>query len=67
MREELDILGLSARRFLEHHLPALDDQWWTSLVLPSLSFQQRQIQQERGWNSLDQLDVAALLRVEGPP
>ena len=63
MREQLDALGVVARRFLSLHLPHLGDDWWEKGVVTALSYQQRQIVQERGWKTLDELDLAALLRL----
>lgn len=51
------------KRFLSEHLSELGADWWERGVLPVLSFPQRQLARERGWNSLDDLDVASLLRV----
>ena len=44
-------------------LPALDQAWWSSLVLSNLSYQQRERVERQGIDSLRQLDLAALLRV----
>lgn len=63
MQQHLDALGATARRFLNAHLVALGEDWWQKGVISTLSYQQRQIAGERGWSSLDDLDVAALLRV----
>jgi superfamily II DNA or RNA helicase len=63
MQEHLDALGVATRRFLLAHLPELGEDWWQKGVVTALSYQQRQIAQERDWTSLDQLDLAALLRV----
>lgn len=48
-------------RFLAKTLPPLDEAWWDHLVLPNLSYSQR----ERTGKQVDflQLDLAALLRV----
>jgi len=50
-------------RFLSTHLPALSDDWWEKHVLGRLSFQQQRTVQERDYRRLEQLDLAALLRV----
>ncbi len=63
MREHLSTLGLVAKRFLTTHLPTLGEDWWNRGVITALSYPQRQLAQERGWSSLDELDVAAILRV----
>lgn len=44
-------------------LPRISDNWWTNCVLDSLSFNQNQLAQEKGYTELNQLDLAALLRV----
>ncbi|HUT13705.1 MAG TPA: helicase-related protein [Thermoguttaceae bacterium] len=49
--------------FLERSLPRLKADWWASLVLPALSFQQRRIAEQQGTASLAKLDLAALMRV----
>jgi hypothetical protein len=50
-------------RFLSTHLPALSDEWWEKHVMDRLSFQQQRMVQERNYRRLEQLDLAALLRV----
>ena len=49
--------------FLAKHLPTLRDDWWKTHVEDRLSFQQQRTIQERGITTLEQLDLAALLRV----
>ncbi len=49
--------------FLSEQLPKLSADWWRSLVVERLSFQQQRMATERGITSLSQLDLAALLRV----
>lgn len=49
--------------WLEKNLPSIDPRWWESLVLPALSYQQRQRADELGFSSLNQFDLAALLRI----
>ena len=63
MREHLESLGIVARRLLSLHLPGLGEDWWDKGVLTALSYQQRQIVRERGWTTLEELDLAALLRL----
>ena len=50
-------------RFLAKHLPAISDEWWEKHVVDRLSFQQQRMVQERNYGRLEQLDLAALLRV----
>src|SRR3989338_10900339 len=59
----LHITTVEIRRYLEKHLPALDAEWWRKHVIDRLSFQQQRIAQERGFTKLDDLDLAALLRI----
>jgi ATP-dependent helicase HepA len=63
MRDHLAVLGAVIREYLENQLPQLGEGWWQTGVVSALSFQQRQIVTERGWTSLGDLDLAALLRV----
>lgn len=63
MREHLSLVGIAAKRFLATHLPELGTDWWNRGAVSALTYQQRQVAQERGWSTLDDLDVAALLRV----
>ena len=49
--------------WLHKMLPLISDNWWTNCVLDSLSFNQNQLAQEKGYTELKQLDLAALLRV----
>ena len=49
--------------WLSDALPKFDQVWWSSRVLSSLSYQQRDRVERKGINSLHQLDLAALLRV----
>ena len=48
---------------LEELLPSLSDTWWETCVESKLSFQQRQRVRQRSISRLDQLDLAALLRL----
>ena len=54
---------LALARFLSVQLPKLSDDWWVKLVFDRLSFQQQRLAQERDLERLEQLDLAALLRV----
>ncbi|VGO17570.1 RNA polymerase-associated protein RapA [Pontiella desulfatans] len=60
------LLQMSSRHlcdWLFDSLPKLDQAWWSALVLPNLSFQQRQRVEQNGITSLSQFDLAALLRI----
>lgn len=50
-------------QFLDAKLPSLSPDWWEKHVVQRLSFQQQRNVEERGYNTLRQLDFAALLRV----
>jgi len=50
-------------RWLEDCLPKIDEAWWVTLVVPSLSYQQHQQVKQRDITTLQQLDLAAILRV----
>jgi superfamily II DNA or RNA helicase len=49
--------------FLKKILPSLFEDWWKQAVVNNLSFQQQQQIERRNLNSLESLDLAALLRV----
>ena len=53
----------SLRSFLASVLPEVSDNWWCSHIMPSLSFQQLRMVEEKEITSLSGLDLAALLRV----
>lgn len=55
--------GADIAAFLEEQLPAFSDDWWQSLVIGRLTYQQQRLAAERGISALGQLDLAALLRV----
>lgn len=63
MFELIRISTTDLAHFLETNLPALSSDWWERHVLKRLSFQQQRTAQDRKFNSLNQLDFAALLRV----
>ncbi len=61
-----ELLGLTAAdlaSYLSVHLPPLSPDWWQANVVSRLSFQQQRMVQERRTTGLQQLDLAALLRV----
>lgn len=53
----------SVRSFLNSVLPEVSTDWWSANVLPSLSFQQQRMVDEKKILSLSGLDLAALLRI----
>jgi ATP-dependent helicase HepA len=63
LREHLATLGVLLRRFLNRELPVLGPDWWDQGVLTKLTYQQRAQANEQRWTGLDDLDVAATLRV----
>ncbi len=63
MYEVLDGLVRVLRDFLGDVLPRLGDRWWDTRVLDQLTFRQRQIAEEQEFRSLQDMDLAALLRV----
>ena len=56
-------VGKTLCRYLQERLPRLHGEWWRELVVGSLTFQQRRTVEQNASNSLEALDVAALLRV----
>lgn len=51
------------RSFFVSVAPENSENWWNSTVIPTLSFQQQRMVEERGIASLSGLDLAALLRI----
>ena len=50
-------------RFLATKLPLVGEDWWKKNVADRLTFQHQRTVKERGFTTLQQLDLAALLRV----
>ena len=44
-------------------LPRASDDWWEECVLDKLSYNQRETARERGFTTLEEFDLAALLRI----
>lgn len=63
MREHLSTLATLLRRFLKRELSSTGRDWWSQSVLSALTYQQRTQADEQQWSTLDDLDVAATLRV----
>lgn len=59
----LDLLAQGCLRFLFEQLPSLSSDWWETCVVRQLTYQQQQHLQQSGLTRLDQLDLAALLRL----
>jgi superfamily II DNA or RNA helicase len=49
--------------WLSQTLPSISSAWWSELVLPALSFQQKERVERYGINSIEQFDLASLLRI----
>lgn len=49
--------------WLNDRLPKVTDDWWEECVLPSLSFNQREIALDKNYTKLSEFDLAALLRI----
>jgi len=49
--------------WLKTNFLMLDNNWWESLVLPALSYQQKQWVDRKQITTIEKLDLAALLRV----
>jgi len=65
MTDLVRIATLELVRFLSTHLPNLSDDWWAKNVVDRVGVQQQRMVQERDFTRLEQLDLAALLRVPG--
>jgi SNF2 family DNA or RNA helicase len=63
VREHLTTLAALIRRFLARELPVLGPDWWDQGVLARLTYQQRAQADEQRWSTLDDLDIAATLRI----
>jgi ATP-dependent helicase HepA len=50
-------------KWFKTNFSTLDDNWWDSLVLPALSYQQKQWVDRKQIATLEELDLAALLRI----
>ncbi|MPS82139.1 MAG: hypothetical protein E2591_29140 [Achromobacter sp.] len=50
-------------QWLKTKLPILGADWWVGNVVNRLTFQQQRLVEEKGIQSLDGLDLAAVLRV----
>ncbi|WP_411727452.1 DEAD/DEAH box helicase [Methyloglobulus sp.] len=59
----LDVLTKQLTCVLKKTLPNISTSWWESRVLDKLSFQQQLVAKQEKFPSLEQLDLAALLRI----
>jgi hypothetical protein len=63
MNEYLHISTKELCAWLGKMLPRVTDEWWQACVIDNLSVSQREFAEEKGYSSLEDLDLAALLRV----
>lgn len=63
VNEYLHLATKELSAWLEKMLPRVTDEWWRECVLSNMSFAQRNYTIESGYTKLDQLDLAALLRI----
>ena len=49
--------------WLNEMLPRVSDTWWQDCVISNLSYAQRNLAQEKNYSTLEQFDLAALLRI----
>jgi ATP-dependent helicase HepA len=61
--EILSLLNHQLVAFLKRALPAIESGWWQSLVLEKLTFQQKTFAANLPQDTLEQLDLSALLRI----
>ena len=63
MHEYLHIAAKELCAWLGKMLPRVGDDWWQVCVIDNLSFTQKKFAREKGYSNLEDLDLAALLRV----
>lgn len=63
MNELLFSAARELSKWLNDMLPRVTDEWWKECVLYNLSYTQRIVAEEKGYTSLEQFDLAALLRI----
>ena len=63
MHEYLHIAAKELCAWLSKMLPRVGDDWWQVCVIDNLSFTQKELACEKGYSHLEDLDLAALLRV----
>ncbi|MDI1242808.1 MAG: Swt1 family HEPN domain-containing protein [bacterium] len=63
MQELLKIATDELARFLSKYLPTLSADWWKTSVVDRLTFQQQRFVSDHNHDSLEKLDLSALLRV----
>ena len=63
MNDVLNQTTVELCSFLSGKLSELNEDWWERNVINRLSFQQQRIAEQRGFKTVEDLDLAALLRV----
>ena len=63
MQEYLRAATKELCAWLQKMLPRVGDDWWQTCVMDNLTYTQKQIAEEKGYSKLEDLDLAALLRV----
>lgn len=63
MNEYLMKAARTLATWLSGMLPKSGDDWWANCVLDNLSYNQRELSERRGYNKLEDFDLAALLRI----
>ena len=63
MHEYLHIATKELCAWLGKMLPRVSEDWWQVCVMDNLSFTQKQFAEENGYSKLEDLDLAAMLRV----
>jgi ATP-dependent helicase HepA len=61
--DQLGLLAALLRQLLVNELPSLGPEWWRQGVLAKLSYQQAIQAEAQGWTDVEDLDVAAVIRV----
>lgn len=63
INEYLYIATQKLSAWLGQMLPRVTDNWWNECVLGNMSYSQRELAEKNGYDKLEHLDLAALLRV----
>lgn len=63
MHEYLHIATKELCAWLDKMLPRISEDWWQVCVMDNLPFTQKQFAEENGYSKLEDLDLAAMLRV----
>ena len=63
MNEYLHLATNALSEWLQSYLPRATTNWWEECVIDKLSYNQREIARNKGFLSLSDFDLAALLRI----